>query len=196
MDFFLNPNVAYLVLVLAVILTSMAVIVPGTGLLEVGALFALIWTAYAVYNLTINWWALLILALGVFPFLLAVLKSRRLIFLGLTILSMVVGSVFLFRTEDKILAVNPFFSLTVSVLAAFFLWISVRRSLEASLAPRAHNPDKTIGQTGLATTDVYEEGSVQLESELWSARSEEAIPAGSQVRVIGREGLVLVVEKA
>ena len=196
MDFFLNPNVAYLVLVLAVILTSMAVIVPGTGLLEVGALFALIWTAYAVYNLTINWWALLILALGVFPFLLAVLKSRRLIFLGLTILSMVVGSVFLFRTEDKILAVNPFFSLTVSVLAAFFLWISVRRSLEAILAPRAHNPDKTIGQTGLATTDVYEEGSVQLESELWSARSEEAIPAGSQVRVIGREGLVLVVEKA
>ncbi len=53
-----------------------------------------------------------------------------------------------------------------------------------------------IGATGEATTDIREEGTVQLESELWSARSAEPIPAGAQVRVIGRNGFTLLVEKA
>jgi membrane protein implicated in regulation of membrane protease activity len=37
---------------------------------------------------------------------------------------------------------------------------------------------------------------VQAAGELWTARSEKAIPAGTPVRVIGREGFVLVVEKS
>jgi membrane-bound ClpP family serine protease len=42
---------------------------------------------------------------------------------------------------------------------------------------------------------VHEDGSVQVAGELWSARSEDPIPAGAQVRVLRREGFVLVVEK-
>jgi membrane-bound ClpP family serine protease len=52
-----------------------------------------------------------------------------------------------------------------------------------------------VGQPGEARTEVYNDGSVQVSGELWSARSDHPIPAGSHVRVVGREGFVLVVEK-
>jgi membrane-bound ClpP family serine protease len=52
-----------------------------------------------------------------------------------------------------------------------------------------------IGKIGEARTKVEEEGSVQVDGELWSARSEKTIPAGSSIRVLRREGFVLIVEK-
>jgi membrane-bound ClpP family serine protease len=36
---------------------------------------------------------------------------------------------------------------------------------------------------------------VQLQGELWSARSQKPIPAGRKVQVTGREGFVLIVEE-
>jgi membrane-bound ClpP family serine protease len=52
-----------------------------------------------------------------------------------------------------------------------------------------------IGERGETKTPVQAEGSVQVVGELWSARSEKPIPAGSLVHVVGREGFVLVIEK-
>jgi len=52
-----------------------------------------------------------------------------------------------------------------------------------------------IGQTGQAKTEIREGGSAQVAGELWSARSEKAIPASSRVRVLRREGFTLIVER-
>jgi membrane-bound ClpP family serine protease len=53
-----------------------------------------------------------------------------------------------------------------------------------------------IGQSGQAKTEILDAGSVQVNSELWSARSEQSIPAGSRIRVVNREGFTLIVERA
>jgi len=52
-----------------------------------------------------------------------------------------------------------------------------------------------VGQVGEAKTRIHSEGSVQVSGELWSARSEKPIPTGSAVRVLAREGFILLVEK-
>jgi membrane-bound ClpP family serine protease len=52
-----------------------------------------------------------------------------------------------------------------------------------------------IGQVGETRTRVHHEGTVQLQGELWSARSQKPIPAGRKVQVTGREGFVLIVEE-
>ncbi len=49
--------------------------------------------------------------------------------------------------------------------------------------------------TGEARTEIYNGGSVQVASALWSARSDERIPTGSKVRVVSRSGLTLTVTK-
>jgi membrane-bound serine protease (ClpP class) len=51
-----------------------------------------------------------------------------------------------------------------------------------------------IGQEGEARTEIGSEGSVYVNGELWSARSNQLLSAGTRVRVLERQGLVLTVE--
>jgi membrane-bound serine protease (ClpP class) len=198
MEALINPNIAYLALVAGSVLAILALFVPGTGLLEIIALFLLVFAGLEVYALSsqLNMFALAILIVGVIPFILAVRRSGKMIYLLISIAALVLGSTFLFHGDEWWQpAVDPLLALVGSTLTAGFLWVATRKSLEASQVPPAHL--KTyIGALGEATSDIKEEGTVQLESELWSARSEQPIPAGSQVRVIGREGFTLLVEQA
>ncbi|MFZ5821356.1 MAG: NfeD family protein [Chloroflexota bacterium] len=196
MDLLLDPNIAYLFLLAGMLLGLLAMVTPGTGMLEVGAFFCLALAGYAVYNLSINLWALLILVLSIFPFIVAVQKPKRELFLGLSILGLVVGSVFLFATEGWQPAVNPLLAVVSSVFYAGFIWLVVRKTLQAAHARPAHDLVALDGQIGEAKTRIYHEGSVQVDGELWSARSEKPIPEGSAVRVVGRQGLILEVKKA
>jgi membrane-bound ClpP family serine protease len=190
-----NPNLAYLVLVGSVVLASLALISPGTGVLEALALIGLILAGVEIYFNEINPWALLVLLFGVFPFILAVRQSHKMRYLAVAIASFVVGSAFIFKGEGMIPAVNPFLALIVSGLAGGFMWLAVSKSLEASLAPPVQDLGRLIGMIGEAKTDVHKEGSVQVEGELWSARSKELIPMGASIRVFAREGFILDVEQ-
>ena len=195
MAFLLDPNIAYLILLGAVLLAMMSLASPGTGLFEIGAFFCIVLAGYAIYQLSFNWWALILLGLSIVPFVYAIQKPKRELYLALSILLLVVGSVFIFpRTGDQAV-VNPLVAIVASVLVAGFLWIAVRKTVEAAGIRPSHDLDGLIGKIGEARTKVEGEGSVQVEGELWSARSEKTIPAGSSIRVLGREGFVLIVEK-
>ncbi len=195
MDFLLDPNVAYLILLAGILFGLLAIVTPGTGLLEAGAFICIVLAGYAVYNLSINWWALLVLLASVAPFLYAVQKPKREIFLSLSILLLVIGSVFLFAVDGWKPAVNPVVALLSSGLMTAFIWIVVRKTVQAASARPSHDLEALTGQVGEARTEVHDDGSVYVGGELWSARSGSKIPAGSHVRVIRREGFVLVVEK-
>ncbi|HSF81468.1 MAG TPA: NfeD family protein [Anaerolineales bacterium] len=191
----LNPNFAYLFLVAGFFLAILAMLTPGTGILEIGALFAFVFAGWAVYNLPINYWALVVLILGVIPFLFAVRRSGQYIYLGLSILALVIGSAYLFRGEVWWQpAVNPVLAAIVSLLTGGFLWIITRKTIEVSLTRPSHDLEALLGLVGEAKTDIHEEGSLQVAGELWSATSSTLIPAGAHARVIGREGFMLQVE--
>lgn len=196
MDFLLDPNVAYLFLLGGFLLGMLALATPGTGFFEIGALFCIALAGYAVYNLSINLWALIILLLSLISFLYAIQKPNREMFLGVSILLLVIGSVFLFPHGDGFgIAVNPLVAMVASTLVAGFLWIAARKSIEAAFSRPAHDLDSLIGQLGEARTVVHDEGSVQVGKEMWSARSDKPIPAGSEIRVVRREGFFIVVEQ-
>ena len=194
-EFLLDPNVAYLALVLSTWLALLAVLAPGTGIFEVSAIFTLLAAGWGVYNLPVNWWALVLLALGGVGLLLALRGRGQALWLSLAIAGLVAGSAFLFQGESWWLpAVHPLLAVVVSVLSSGFFWFGGRKSLEAGKARPAHDLQTVIGELGEAKTDILDEGSVQLASELWSARSHESIPSGTQVRVVRREGFILTVE--
>jgi membrane-bound serine protease (ClpP class) len=191
----LNPNFAYLFLIAGFFLAILAMLTPGTGILEIGALFAFVFAAWAVYSLPINYWALAVLVLGVIPFVYAVRRSGQYVYLGLSILALMVGSAYLFRGDSWWLpAVHPVLVVIVSLLTAGFLWIMARKTLEAGLARPSHDLQALLGLVGEAKTDIHEEGSLQVAGELWSATSDTPIPAGRRARIIGREGFMLQVE--
>jgi membrane-bound serine protease (ClpP class) len=195
MNFLLDPNVAYLILVVGLILGMLALFTPGTGILEIGALFAVFLAGYAVYNLPINTWALILLVVGVVPFFFAVRKFKQWYWLLPAIASAVVGSVFLFRAEAGSPAINPIFAVIVSVVSILLMWLIGIKSLEALRLEPAQDLGNLIDMVGETRTDILLEGTVYVGGEEWTARSEKRIPAGSQVKVTGREGLVLIVEQ-
>ncbi len=188
----LNPNLAYLFLVAGFSLAVLAILSPGTGVLEIAAFFSLLLAGYGIYNLPINYWALAILLLGLLSFIWAVRRAGRLIYLVVSILALVIGSAYFFRGETIWrAAVNPVLAAVTSILAGGFFWIVASKTLEAGASPPSFDLNKLIGETGEAKTDILHEGSAQVLGELWAVRSTHFIPAGSIVRVVARDGFIL-----
>lgn len=192
-DFLLNPNVAYVALISGFLLAVLAMLAPGTGFMEGGAIILLILAGWGVYNLPINLWALIVLLLGVFPFILAVRQSGNTIFLVISILALVVGSAFLFQGEGWRPAVDPILAVVMSSISAGFFWVVVRSVIESERARPSHDLEGLIGRTGEARTDIDDEGTVQVAGELWTAQSDERISEGTRIKVVARQGFVLQV---
>ena len=195
MDFLLNPNIAYLVLVSAMLFTLVAIVTPGTGIAEILALFSLLLAGYAVYNLAFNWWALVLLVLSAIPFLYAIRGPRRGLWLVISIVGLTVGSIFFFPAQGGVISVDLPLAIVTTLAYSAFLWFAARKALEISAVRPMHELSGLIGQRGEAKTAIGEEGSVQVAGELWSARSVAPVSAGSNIKVVGREGFVLMVEQ-
>lgn len=195
MEILVDPNVAYLLLVVGIVLAIMALFAPGTGVLEVGALFVLFLAGWEISQQAINLWALVVLILGVIPFIVAVRKSRNRAFLVVALVAFVLGSAYLFQGATWWQpGVNPILAVIASLIASGYLWIATTKVLETEKLKPRHDLSKLIGEDGEAKTDIYTEGSVQIGSELWSARSNAPIPSGSKIRVVKREGFILEVD--
>jgi len=195
-DFLLNPNAVYIVLMAGALLALLALATPGTGLLEIGALFLLAIAGYGLYTLSFNWWAMLMMVLSAIPFAYSLQKPKRELFLILAILMLIAGSLLIFPRSITEAGVNPFLALGVSLLVGGFLWIAARKTVEAARMKPAHDLGDLVGQTGEAKTRIQNEGTVQVAGELWSARSDTPIAAGNTIRVVKRDGFVLIVEPA
>ena len=194
MEYLLNPNIGYVLLVMGFSLAIMAVFTPGTGILEAAAVILLILAGVYMVLLPVNYWALGLLLLGFIPFVIAVRRSDKVIYLILTIIAMVIGSIFLFKGNGLMPAVNPFLALIVSTIMVLFFWFVGRKMQELMYVQSSLDINRVVGQIGLAKTDIQQEGSVQVAGELWSGHSQQLIPSGSHVRVVSVKGLILNVE--
>jgi membrane-bound serine protease (ClpP class) len=196
MTFLFDANVAYFLLTLGFVLAVLALFTPGTGILEIGALLTIVLAGYALFNLTINWWALLILIVGILPFVFAMRKRKQWYWLIGTVVFFSIGAVFLVPAHAGVDAVNPIFAIFLNMVSVFLLWFIGRKSIDAMKEKPAQDLKRIIGMVGEARTAIHNSGTVYVGGEEWSARSEETIREGSSVKVIGREGLVLIVEMA
>ena len=74
------------------------------------------------------------------------------------------------------------------------LVLVVGLAVRAHRRPVATGAEQLIGARGTAVAGFPGSGSVHLHGEVWSARSTDPIPSGTPIRVIGRDGLTLLVE--
>lgn len=197
MDFLSSPlfaNLLYLLLVAGLWLAALAVVSPGTGYLEVLALFALAGAGIGTLYVPLNGWAIIVLILGVVFLIMALRLPREEIWLGLSALALCVGSVFLFRLKEGGPAVNPLVALSTSLLTGGYFWVAIRNAIAAHKSRPSIDPSAVMGQVGEVRTALDPTGSVYVAGELWTARAEANIDVGSRVRVRSRDGLILIVE--
>ncbi len=195
MDFLLDPNVAYVLLMTGFVMAVLALMSPGTGLLEVFSLFILFLAGYALFRLPVQIWALALILISAVSFVVSLRWYKRWFLLLVSVVCLAVGTVFLFPFVEGKPAIDPLLVVVVSIAVLFILWIIGRRSVEAFFQHPAFDLDTLTGQTGEVSEDIDEEGSVYVMGEEWTARTSQPLRAGDQVKVTGREGLVLRVEK-
>lgn len=95
---------------------------------------------------------------------------------------------------------SPWAPVTAIIVGAPLTYVTIL--LYQRLAPPSP-PTTTVGEslkgrTGLVVKEVIPDsiaGKVRVEGQVWSATSEEVIPEGSHVEVVGSEGVHLVVRK-
>lgn len=188
------PNLVYLMLMAGVWLAAMALVSPGTGLLEVAAMTMLVLVGVGTLRVPVDLWALLVIGLGIAGFVVALRARRPQVWLVLSAVLFSAGSAFLFGVLSGGPAVHPLLAGTVSVLTVGFFWFAVGRGILAQRAALQHDLGTVLGQVGEVRSPLAPVGSVYVGGELWSARSHAPVAVGTAVRVRGRDGLVLIVE--
>jgi len=192
-----NPNIAYLFLILGFYgilfeLSHPGAILPGV----LGAIF-LILAFYSFQVLPVNYAgvALILLALLLF-FLDTQIPSHGLLTLG-GIVSFVLGSLMLFKTENPFFRVSYLNIFIATILTISFFAFIVYKAIKAQFKKPEIGSESLIGKIGEARTDIKGEegGLVFLHGELWNAYSENYIRKGSKVRVVAMEGLKIKVEE-
>lgn len=197
MEILINPNVSYVLLILGFLTAVLALFSPGTGFLEIGALFALALAGYGIANLPVNAWAFVFVALAVVAFCLVLVLPPRLKASVMTVCAVgfMAGATLLFRSQTSWLpAVNPVVILLFAPTTPVLTWFLSKKIAESAAARPAFDPERLIGMTGKASTDIRGQGTVYVNGEEWSALSQAYVPAGSPVRVVKRQGLALEVE--
>lgn len=194
MNFLIDPNVSYLLLVGGIILITLALCAPGTGVIEVIAIAAIALAGIGIANLPINIWALALLPIGLIAFVFALRRKPFWLYLLIAAITLILGSVFTFRDQNGSPAINPVLAIVTNLVAIGLLWLVFRKVLAVFSIHPTHSLERLAGMTGYARNKIHAEGTVHIDGEEWSARSKDPIPAGSKVRITGRDGLVLIVE--
>ena len=70
-----------------------------------------------------------------------------------------------------------------------FIWWSKRRKATVGV-------DSLVGKTGVAVSELWPDGPVKINGEIWKARCAEGCEAGTRVVVRAIDGLTLEVESA
>lgn len=187
-----DPNVVYLILLLGLWTGVAAAYMPGTGVAELISVAVTLAAIFSLAAMPTNWLAVLALVVGVAGFLAMPLVNRRLArpAMGALVLQLL-GGLFLFHGP----AVSPALLVVTVLLSLVYHQVVLLPVLAAHQRVTVVDEDEQlVGARGrlLSSTDPL--GAVRAGGETWTARSDEPLDAGTDVVVVGREGLVLQVE--
>jgi len=190
-----NPTVAYIFMLLGIYglffeLSNPGSILPGV----VGGIFIIL-AFFAFQTLPINYAGLALILLAVVLFIAEVkVASYGLLTVG-GIVSMIVGSVMLFKTPAPFLRVSWQVIIPAALGTAAFFVFAVSKALLAQRRKPATGKPGILGETGTAVSWKDYSGKIFVHGEYWDAVSSEPIQTGDEILVIDSEARRLKVSK-
>ena len=190
-----DPNLVYLLFLLAIIGIGFWVTHPGLVIPGVVGVIAGILAALSLFNLPINIAGVILILLAILLFIVDLKAVTHGVLTTGGIIAMTLGGLLLIDTGFLSEAVNiPLLLFTVLVIAGIFLFI-LRKVIAARRQPYATGEESMIGAAGTVREPLDPKGMVFVNGALWQASSlGGTIPAGTAVRVIKVDGLRLQVE--
>jgi membrane-bound serine protease (ClpP class) len=193
-----DPNVAFVLLSLGTLglifeLSNPGAIFPGVA----GAIMVIV-GFYALGTLESNAAGLVLIALAFALFVLEVfVVSGGILTVG-GIIMFVLGGLLLSNTRNpEVLQISRAVIFTTAALIGLFFFFVVGSVVKTRGKAPATGRESFIGREGVARTDLDPRGRVFVDGALWSAQAvgEPVILKGEPVRVVGRDGMLLSVER-
>jgi membrane-bound serine protease (ClpP class) len=192
-----SPPVAYLFLIIGLALLVFEFFTAGIGVAGVVGAVCLLLGFYGLGELPDRSWALGLVIFSMVAFSIDVQVGIPRFWTGVGLTSFIVGSWFLFPTIDQHNLRPSWLTLLVGISGIALTFFSGMPSMTRTrFATPTVGREKLIGEVGRAVTDISPEGSVEIGSARWKARTNRATPvkAGESARVVAIDGVVLEVE--
>ena len=190
-----NPNIAYLLLLVGMIGIALEVTAPGTILPGLLGGVALVLGLIGTLQLPVAAIGVVLLVLAVILFVAeAHLPTGG--FVGVAgIGALIAGGLLLFEPEGGGSTVSPWVAVPVAIVLGGGLLFVGGRVLAARRQGFRTGEDELLGSAAMVRTDIDPVGQVFVEGALWRARSADGSPiaAGAEVTVEEIDGLTLVV---
>jgi len=188
-----DPSVALILMMLGVYGLFFEFSNPGFVLPGVVGAICLFLGLFALNMLPVNYAGLLLLLLG-FGFLIAEVFFPSYGSLGVGgIIAFVIGAVMLIDTDVPGFGVPYWLIGALALVSAAFILLVGGLALKSHRRPIVTGSEELIGSVGVTLEDVQKEGWARVRSEQWRVQSEVPLKRGQNVRVTGRDGLVLTV---
>lgn len=184
----LGTDVVYVMVIAAFWLGVTSIYVPGTGLLEVAAVVALLaaGVGLVVLPMSVVGLALLLVALVCLVARISYRRSNVLYAAGFA--CHLLGSVFLFEAGAR---PNPLIIAAANGLALIYYQVILQPGLTVLNRVSPLDPDVFIGADAIVEGTIDPVGTIRVDGVAWSATADSLIEAGRRVRVVSRDGLRL-----
>jgi membrane-bound serine protease (ClpP class) len=200
LDILSDPNIAYILMMIGIWGIILEFYHPGGILPGVVGVICLVLGLYGLHTLPINYAGLALILLAIILFIAEIkITSYGMLTVG-GVISLVLGSFMLIDPESGLEVVK----ISMSVIISTVILVTLLFILLVVLVVKAHKRKVTTGSQGLIGErgEVYEQiekdkaGVVKVHGEMWKAIAEdEPLPAGTRVKVIKVDNLVLTVSK-
>ncbi len=191
-----NPNVAYILFLAGIYgiifeLSNPGAILPGV----IGGIFILM-ALWSFQALSVSATGIALVLFALILFIADLYNPTGILTVG-GVISLILGSLLLINSEKE-----PFVAISLSVIiitaifTGLFFFFAVGLTIRTQRRTPTTGAEGMLGKVGIARGGLDPEGSVFIMGELWKARAAKGRIAGdSKVRVVGVEGLTLVVEE-
>ena len=193
-----DPNIAYILFLLGLYGCMFELYNPGAILPGIVGVIALIFALYSMHTLPINYAGLALIIFAVILFLLEIkIVSHGLLAIG-GIISLLLGSMMLIRSNSSLEMVkisrSIIFSATI-VSALFFLFV-VGLGIKAQRRKVVTGIEGLVGDIGEVMEALSPIGIIKVQGEIWNAESlSGTINKGEKVKIKEMKNLKLFVEK-
>jgi len=190
----LDPNIAFILLIMGVLGLYVEFTHPGLILPGVAGGIAVILALFAFSLLPVNWAGAALIFLAIVFFVLEAKFITHGILAAGGVVAMVLGALMLINTRLPGGSISLWTALAVALPFALITVFLLRLVIRARQMKVATGTSGMVGEVGRAETALSPEGKVHVHGELWDAYSAQPIPAGAAVRVLSLDGMRLEVE--
>jgi membrane-bound serine protease (ClpP class) len=191
-----DPNIAFLLMLIGFYGLILEFWNPGVFAPGVIGAISLIVGLTALTALPVNYGALGLLVLGIF-LMIGEAFTPGIGALGIGgLAAFITGALFLFEGGDTDIefAVSRWLVFGSAITTAGMVFAIVGAAWSARQRKPATGSEQLIGTRGEVVSWSELRGSVRVVGEIWSARADRPLKVNDRVRVVGREGLTLIVE--